>query len=102
MVSEQTAYSGLRRYNKSFSGKTVCFNQDKADTLFTEGAPDTLVAIYICPEETGKDKTCYRMLISTDTHELYYYKEHPFRKGTEAQVYKIERDKIGKKNTVIE
>lgn len=102
MVSEQTAYSGLRRYNKSFSGKTVCFNQDKADTLFTEGAPDTLVAIYVCPEETGKDKRCYRMLISTDTHELYYYKEYPFRKGTEAQFSKREIDKIGKKNTVIE
>ncbi len=101
MVSEQAAYSGLKWYNKPFTGKTVCFEQDLSDTLFTEGRPDTIVSIYINPDEPGKDKKCFRMLISTDTHELFYYKELPFKKGDEMPFSEKEKVRIGKKNTII-
>lgn len=77
MESDGKAYTGLARYNfKGTAGKTVCLDPEEAEALFRDGAADTLVGVIATARTHKVGSWCYKMLISCDTHELYYYRKH--------------------------
>lgn len=108
--TELKAYSGLGNFNKNFrqlKGKTIHFAESdlapqanrkvresmdegiffesdgQVDSLFTEGTHEAVVSYVVAPSEPVAGSQCYKMLIGSDTHELYYFKKHRIsaRKG---------------------
>ena len=51
-------------------------NEDEVDEIFTEGTFNTVVSYVVAPSEPVNGSICYKMLIGTDNHELYYFKKH--------------------------
>lgn len=48
------------------------------DSTFLSGAAGVLVGVVMTPMSPGKGARSYQMLISADTHELYYYSRRPY------------------------
>ena len=60
----------------------ICAVDDfTADSLFTVGAPDALVAFSIAPASPSKRARCYNFIVAADTNDLYYFQSHPYRKN---------------------
>ncbi len=98
MVSDKAAYSGLKWYNsRKFSGKKIYLNDpDLVDEKYLSGEEGALVGICIAPTVISFDSRCYKMLISADTHELYYFKSARYdgsrdREFTEREIKKFNR-----------
>ena len=53
--------------------------QDEVDAIFESGEPGTLVGYTVSPVTPDNGSVCYKMLITSDTHELYYYAKHNLR-----------------------
>lgn len=66
---------------KLFGKNVILTDTHTADSVFLSGATDALVSVVMAPTGLSRSATSYQMLISADTHELYYYSTHPF-KGT--------------------
>ena len=77
MTSDSKAYTGLAQYNFNDIGKRrIILDPEKAGEAFRDGHADTLVGISV---STGKPRIgswCYKMLISCDTHQIFYFKKH--------------------------
>lgn len=76
MTSDSKAYSGIQAFNRSLAGKEICLDAGKAGELFAEEASDVLVGVTASAERPHIGSWCYKMLISCDTHELYYVQKH--------------------------
>lgn len=71
MISDMTGYAGLASFNmKSLEGKKIYLNSSLANEVFQKNRADAVVPIEIVPIEGG---TYYKMLISADTHEIFYF-----------------------------
>ncbi len=46
------------------------------DEIFSEGTFNTVVSYVVAPSEPVNGSICYKMLIGSDNHELYYFKKH--------------------------
>lgn len=58
-------------------GSKISFlEQDEVDRIFENAGPDALVGYTISPTNPGDGSVCYKMLITADTHELYYFAKH--------------------------
>lgn len=80
MLSDKVAYGGLEASNGlHLKGKTVYLDPDAADEAYLQEKPDALLAITIAPEEVSFKTVCYRMLISADTHELFFFDKHRYK-----------------------
>ncbi len=81
MLSDQAAYAGLKWYNsRKFSGMQICVNDsDRIDTLYLAGSENTLLGITVVPHMVQFGSRCYKMLISADSHELYYFASVKYR-----------------------
>ncbi|MBQ5582412.1 MAG: hypothetical protein IIU68_03565 [Bacteroidales bacterium] len=85
MLADQVAYSGLKHYNSTkLSHKVIYLDPEKADEQYLNNTPGTLVGICISPTEISKRSYCYKMLITADSHELYYYKKFKYRGSKDA------------------
>lgn len=63
------------------SGKGIVVEDDEdVDMLLQENAENTLVSYVVAPFEPQPGSFCYKMLIDTQTHELYYFKRHRITK----------------------
>ena len=51
-------------------------DEDEVDEIFSEGTFNTVVSYVVAPSEPVNGSICYKMLIGSDTHELYYFKKH--------------------------
>lgn len=51
-------------------------DEDEVDEIFSEGTFNTVVSYVVAPSEPVNGSICYKMLISSDNHELYYFKKH--------------------------
>lgn len=51
-------------------------NEDEVDEIFSEGTFNTVVSYVVAPSEPVNGSICYKMLIGSDNHELYYFKKH--------------------------
>lgn len=55
----------------------VVMEEEDADEVLTGGEAETLVSYVVAPSSPQKGGACYVMLISADTHEIYYCNRHP-------------------------
>lgn len=63
------------------SGKGIVVEDDEdVDMLLQENAENTLVSYVVAPFEPQPGSFCYKMLIDTRTHKLYYFKRHRITK----------------------
>ena len=51
-------------------------DEDEVDEIFIEGTFNTVVSYVVAPSEPVNGSICYKMLIGSDNHELYYFKKH--------------------------
>lgn len=51
-------------------------DEDEVDEIFSEGTFNTVVSYVVAPSEPVNGSFCYKMLIGSDNHELYYFKKH--------------------------
>jgi len=78
--SDISAYSGLISCNlKKMNGKTVILNKERATEAFLAGASDILVPVIVLSSDS---KTCYRMLVDANTHELFHYAKGRIKDNT--------------------
>ena len=54
----------------------VVADEDEVDRVFRNGTRGALVSIVVAPVSAQNRAWCYKMLISADTHQLYYYSRH--------------------------
>ena len=58
-------------------GKDMMFmDEDEVDALLVSNAENTLVSYVVAPFDPQPGMYCYKMLIDTQNHKLYYYKRH--------------------------
>lgn len=77
MESDRTGYLGLLSCNKrSFGDRKIVLEPSRADEIFAEGGSDALLGLIVAPTDASAGSKCYKMLISADTHQLFYYKTH--------------------------
>ena len=102
MTSDRVSYGGLATYSRKLlrdTGKKVIISEDDlapslkedpswaesgikvleeddADKLFNDGADNVMVSYVVAPSDPGKGAVCYKMIISSDTHELCYFEKH--------------------------
>lgn len=50
--------------------------EEDVDGLMLDNAVNTIVSYVVAPFEAQPGAFCYKMLIDTQTHKLYYYKRH--------------------------
>ncbi len=64
----------------NFDSDMVMTDEDSADDYMLENAPNTLVSYVVAPADAQTGSFCYKMLISSETHELYYFRRHRITK----------------------
>ena len=84
MVSDRVGYGGIAALQRSISGKTVFLSPSEAQNALSEGTPDGLAAVVVAPSSFSGAQTIYKMLITTDTHELCLYREEKCRNAQDA------------------
>lgn len=57
-------------------------DEDEVDEIFSEGTFNTVVSYVVAPSEPVNGSICYKMLIGSDNHELYYFKSTRSRPET--------------------
>ena len=58
----------------------IVTDEDEADSFILDNAPGTLVSYVAAPSEPVVGSYCYKMLIDSETHTLYYFKKHRITK----------------------
>lgn len=80
------------KLEKDFKGKASLASQSEIDKALDSKAPDTLVSLIIAPNIEQKGSFCYKMLISTDSQELFLYRKQKLggknKKGFNTEDYK--------------
>lgn len=64
----------------NFDSDMVITDEDSADDYMLENEPNTLVSYVVAPTDAQPGSFCYKMLISSETHELYYFRRHRITK----------------------
>lgn len=54
----------------------IMTDEDDADQYMLDNVPGTMVSYVAAPSEPVFGSYCYKMLIDTRTHKLYYFKKH--------------------------
>lgn len=91
IVSDRMGYAGLRNYNlKKLQGKNVFVNPEDALEKYQSNEMNALISINISPVEYTLKGKSYHMLISADTHEMFYYNEIKFKGPKDATPSDIE------------
>ena len=122
MNNDFNAYGGLSNYTKNlskadnmqiaFSENDICgdltdmdmkmlFNdemfvtdEDEADSYLLDNAENTLVSYIAAPTDAHPGAFCYKMLIDTQNHKLYYFKKHRITKSAGACFLKNDLKRI--------
>lgn len=61
---------------KFFTQDMVVLPADDADDLFLDSAQNTLVSFVIAPADPQPGSYCYKLLIDSSNHNLYYFRKH--------------------------
>lgn len=64
----------------NFDSDMVITDEDSADDCMLENEPNTLVSYVVTPADAQPGSFCYKMLINSETHELYYFRRHRITK----------------------
>ena len=60
----------------TFGKDMMLMDEDEVDALLVSNAENTLVSYVVAPFDPQPGMYCYKMLIDTQNHKLYYYKRH--------------------------
>lgn len=86
MISDKTAYGGLAESaGGRLRGKKVLLDPDAADAAVLAQEADALAGVVIAPGDPEDGNFCYKMLISTDTHELFLFEKCRYRTPDDAR-----------------
>lgn len=67
-----------------FDESIIITDEDTADGYMLDNAENTLVSYCVAPFDAKPGNFCYKMLIDTQSHKLYYFKKHKITKKTGA------------------
>lgn len=102
MLSDNAAYSGLDWYNgRKLEGKNVYLDHTEADEHYLNNDEKAIVGICIAPTTIASGSKCYKMLVSADTHELYFYKEAKYKGTKDTTFTENEKRKFEKLNGIV-
>jgi len=102
MVSDKTAYGGLAAVNGSkLAGRRIHLDPGQADAVYNEGTSQDLLGITIAPVRINFRSVCYRMLISADTHELFYYEKTRYKGPGDARFTDAERKRFERRGGTV-
>ena len=100
--SDRVGYTGIGTYNgKDLRGMKIILDLDRAGSALEDAEPNTLAAIIIAPLEVSFKTWCYKMLINTETHELYYYTRARFNGPSDAKFSDKEIKQFDKRHATI-
>lgn len=68
----------------NFDDKMLATDEDTADRHISNETAGTVVSYVAVPTEAAPGSYCYKMLIDSQSHELYYFKKHRITKKTGA------------------
>lgn len=63
-----------------FDGSIIVTGEEQADAYVLENAENTLVSYTVSPFDPAPGSFCYKMLIDTQSHRLYFFKKHKITK----------------------
>ena len=67
--------------DKHFDKDILVIDENYADTFMTDGQEGILVSYVVAPTTPGPGAVCYKMLIDSGSHRLYYFKKHRLTKN---------------------
>lgn len=95
MKSDTKAYSGLGQFNISnLNGKEATLDEEDGLKCFRNEEKNVVAGIIVAPAEPAAGAFFYKMLISTDTHRLYYFRKQKIKEGEIPGWNKLERIRI--------
>lgn len=59
-----------------FTSDMTVTDEDSTDDHMMNHTPNTLVSYVVAPSDLRNGAFCYKMLINSETHELYYFRRH--------------------------
>ena len=65
-----------RKTISSFDEDTLVSDDEEVDEIFSNGTYNTVVSYMVAPTEPVSGSVCYKMLIGSDDHNLYWYRKH--------------------------
>lgn len=72
----------------------IITDEDDADLYMIDNVPGTMVSYVAVPSEPVAGSFCYKMLIDTQTHQIYYFKRHRIGKKAGAGFLPEDIDRI--------
>lgn len=63
-----------------FGSSITISDSDEVEDAMLESAPETIVSYAIAPSDAIPGSFCYKLLIDTYNHELYYFRKHKLSK----------------------
>lgn len=66
--------------NNHFDKDLHIIDEDDADKFIANVVPNTLVSLVIAPTAATNGSYCYKMLIDSETHKLFYFRRHRLTK----------------------
>ena len=101
MQTDIAGYAGLKAYNKlNLEGRSIIFDEDEGDEAMVSQLGDVLVALVISPQNISFDTYCYKMLVSPDTHELFYYVRKRYTGPRDREFTERELKRFTKRNGI--
>ena len=67
--------------DKYFDKDILAIDENYADSFMTDGQEGILVSYVVAPTNPGPGAFCYKMLIYSGSHRLYYFKKHRLSKN---------------------
>lgn len=67
--------------DKYFDKDILAIDENYADSFMTDGQEGILVSYVVAPTNHGPGAFCYKMLIDSGSHRLYYFKKHRLSKN---------------------
>lgn len=81
LAEEDLSKEVLETVEESCNSKGVTVTDaDTADEYAGDGRTNTLVSYTVAPSDPVPGSFCYKMLIDTNTHQLYYFRKHRISK----------------------
>lgn len=80
-AKDDIAYAYTDKDIDRFGGMAKVVSLDDIDEALDNGDQGTLVSLVVAPADPVAGSSCYKMLISSDTYELYYYRRHKISKS---------------------
>lgn len=82
LISEDDLAETAASYKEQDLGQSVrIVPEDVADKAFTNDDVNTFVSYVIAPSDPQKGSICYRLLIGTGDHQLYFFEKHKITKS---------------------